>query len=68
MKKITGLVALLCYAFHSPRRSYVELDYKFKRRCFFTLEQQSRSETYITVNEVNFAVLPVIIIMRWNSS
>ncbi len=52
MKKLTGLVALLCYAFSLSAQDYVELNYKFKKGDAFAFEQQSRSETYITVNEV----------------
>lgn len=52
MKKITGLVALCCFALTLSAQDYVELDYTFKQGDGFELSQESRSETYITVNEV----------------
>lgn len=52
MKKITVLVAMCCYVLSLSAQDYVELDYKFKTGDAFELQQQSRSETYITVNEV----------------
>lgn len=53
MKQITGLVALLCCcAISLSAQEYVELDYKFKTGDEFTLQQESRSESYMTVNEV----------------
>ena len=53
MKKITGLAALLCsFAISLSAQEYVELDYKFKTGNEFALQQESRSETYMTVNEV----------------
>ncbi|GEP94877.1 DUF6263 family protein [Chitinophaga cymbidii] len=53
MKKITGLAALLCsFAISLSAQEYVELDYKFKTGDEFALQQESRSETYMTVSEV----------------
>lgn len=52
MKKITVLIAMCCYVLSLSAQDYVELDYKFKTGDAFELQQQSRSETYITVNEV----------------
>ncbi|AWO01272.1 hypothetical protein DLD77_05990 [Chitinophaga alhagiae] len=52
MKKITVLVAMCCYVLSLSAQDYVELDYRFKTGDAFELQQQSRSETYITVNEV----------------
>ena len=52
MKKITGLVALCCFALTLSAQDYVELDYTFKQGDGFELSQESRSETYITVNDV----------------
>lgn len=52
MKKLTVLVAMCCYVLSLSAQDYVELDYKFKAGDAFELQQQSRSETYITVNEV----------------
>lgn len=52
MKKITVLVAMCCYVLSLSAQEYVELNYKFKTGDAFELQQQSRSETYITVNDV----------------
>ncbi|RPD40385.1 DUF6263 family protein [Chitinophaga barathri] len=52
MKKLTGLVALCCFAMTLSAQDYVELDYTFKQGDGFELSQESRSETYITVDEV----------------
>lgn len=52
MKKLTGLVALCCYALSLSAQDYVELNYKFKKGDAFAFQQESRSETYITVSEI----------------
>ncbi|MGX5819910.1 DUF6263 family protein [Chitinophaga lutea] len=52
MKKITGVIALCCSALTLFAQDYVELNYKFKVDEAFELQQQSRSETYMTVNDV----------------
>ncbi|WP_109695203.1 DUF6263 family protein [Chitinophaga deserti] len=52
MKKLTGLVALCCLALSLSAQDYVELNYKLKTGSEFSLSQESRSETYITVSEV----------------
>lgn len=52
MKKLTVLVAMCCYVLSLSAQDYVELNYKFKTGDAFELQQQSRSETYITVNDV----------------
>lgn len=52
MKKLTGLVALCCCALSLSAQEYVELDYTFKTGDEFTFQQESRSETYMTVNEI----------------
>ncbi len=52
MKKLTGLVALCYLALSLSAQDYVELNYKLKTGSEFSLSQESRSETYITVSEV----------------
>ncbi len=53
MKKLTGLAALLCcFALSLSAQDYVELAYRFQKGDKFALQQESRSETYITVNDV----------------
>lgn len=53
MKRLTGLVALLCcFAISLSAQDYVELAYTFKQGSEFTLQMESRSETYITVQDV----------------
>lgn len=52
MKKLTVLLALCCWTVSLSAQDYVELNYKFKTGDVFELQQQSRSETYITVSEV----------------
>ncbi|RPE13335.1 hypothetical protein EGT74_07345 [Chitinophaga lutea] len=52
MKKLTVLLAMCCYVLSLSAQDYVELNYKFKTGDAFELQQQSRSETYITVNDV----------------
>ncbi|WP_298714840.1 DUF6263 family protein [Chitinophaga sp.] len=52
MKKITGLVAMCCLALSLSAQDYVELNYNLKTGSEFTLSQESRSETYMTVQEV----------------
>jgi hypothetical protein len=52
MKKLTVLVAMCCCVLSLSAQDYVELNYKFKTGDAFELQQQSRSETYITVSEV----------------
>ncbi|MGE7773490.1 DUF6263 family protein [Chitinophaga sp. NPDC101104] len=52
MKKLTGLVAMCCLALSLSAQDYVELNYNLKTGSEFTLSQESRSETYMTVQEV----------------
>ncbi len=52
MKKLTGLVAMCCLALSLSAQDYVELNYKLTTGSEFTLSQESRSETYMTVQEV----------------
>ncbi|MBO9153161.1 DUF6263 family protein [Chitinophaga sp. GCM10012297] len=52
MKKLTGIVALCCLVLTLSAQEYVELVYTLKQGSEFDLTQESRSETYITVQEV----------------
>lgn len=52
MKKLTVMLALCCWVLSLSAQEYVELNYRFKTGDVFELQQQSRSETYITVNDV----------------
>lgn len=52
MKKLTGIVALCCLVLTLSAQDYVELAYTLKQGSEFDLTQESRSETYITVQEV----------------
>lgn len=52
MKKLTALVAMCCLALSLSAQDYVELNYKLKTGSEFALSQESRSETYMTVQEV----------------
>ncbi|MEC5148079.1 DUF6263 family protein [Chitinophaga sp. 212800010-3] len=53
MKRIPGLIAIaVTMAFSANAQEYVDLNYQFAKGQLFEMEQKSRSETYMTVNEV----------------
>ncbi|MGN6509393.1 MAG: DUF6263 family protein [Chitinophaga sp.] len=52
MKKLTAIVALCCTVLTLSAQDYVELAYTLKQGSEFDLSQESRSETYITVNDI----------------
>lgn len=53
MKRILGLIAMVVTLSLSVKaQEYVDLNYTFNKGELFELEQKSRSETYMTVNEV----------------
>ncbi len=53
MKRILGLIAIVVTLSLSVKaQEYVDLNYTFNKGELFELEQKSRSETYMTVNEV----------------
>lgn len=53
MKRILGLIAMVVtLALSAKAQEYVALTYTFHKGELFELEQKSRSETYMTVNEI----------------
>ena len=53
MKRFLGLMTMVVTLALSARaQEYVDLKYRFEKGQLFELEQKSRSETYMTVNEV----------------
>ncbi|MFY0252804.1 DUF6263 family protein [Chitinophaga sp. 30R24] len=53
MKRFLGLTTmLLAGAFSAEAQEYVDLNYHFNKGELYELEQKSKSETYMTVNEV----------------
>lgn len=53
MKRILGLIAMVVtLALSAKAQEYVALNYTFHKGELFELEQKSRSETYMTVNEI----------------
>ncbi|WP_143309742.1 DUF6263 family protein [Chitinophaga vietnamensis] len=53
MKKLLGLtIMMMTLAFTASAQEYVALDYRFEKGQLFELEQKSRSETYMTVNDI----------------
>ncbi|MCW3462678.1 DUF6263 family protein [Chitinophaga nivalis] len=53
MKKFLGLITIaITLTFTAIGQEYVGLNYNFSKGQLFELEQKSRSETYMTVNEV----------------
>ncbi|ASZ10092.1 hypothetical protein KTO58_25360 [Chitinophaga pendula] len=53
MKKIFGWIAVATMiALPASAQQFVELEYHFKQGEVFELKQESRSETYMTVNEI----------------
>ena len=53
MKRLLGLITMVtALAFSAKAQEYVDLNYSFKKGELFELEQKSRSETYMTVDEV----------------
>ncbi|MBO9729066.1 MAG: hypothetical protein J7623_10570 [Chitinophaga sp.] len=53
MKRISGLIVMVVtLAFSANAQEYVALNYTFHKGELFELEQKSRSETYMTVNDI----------------
>ncbi|WP_212001314.1 DUF6263 family protein [Chitinophaga sp. HK235] len=53
MKRLLGAItAMLTLSFSANAQDYMSINYNFNKGELFELEQKSRSETYMTVNEV----------------